>query len=277
MQISDFTEEIHIKTFGEDEIVFSEGDFSDSTMYCLLEGAASVCKDRNGSLAEINTIYDGEFFGEIGLIQNVPRLATIRIVSPKAKVAIISKNNFYSIIQKKPSFLFLFLKSARERVFQAESKIVRLLESTGSDVEFDVSKTRIDDWNILGYVNQVSTKTFKNKDIVLDSEEREDEQLHFVIEGMVRVERKAKSGRFYEVNVLTPGELFGNTKNPLEDNYPLRVTAITEPTQTGTLERNMFGKVCQLNPEFLFHVIKTLLWRLHVTEDKISHLVNVDT
>lgn len=275
MQVNDYADVIQSRQFSRGDFIFLEGDLPDSTMYCLLKGELTVCKNRNGNLTIINEVVEGEFFGEIGLIIEQPRLASIRVESEIAKVAVISKQHFYAIIQKRPGFLYLFLKNARERLFRAETKLVRLYEQSPSsqDIEFDVSKTRVHDWNILEYVNKISTKIHKKGEQILDETELQDGHLHFVINGLVRIERKRRD-RFYEVNIMTPGELFGMIGIAGEENYALRITAASESCQTGSIEKQIFGKVCQINPELLYKVIKILLWRLQVTEDKIPHLLS---
>jgi len=66
------------KRFGQGETVFRQGDFPDR-LYLIGTGEAEVIKEVPGgedvSLARLGT---GEFFGEMGIIGNTPRSATVR-------------------------------------------------------------------------------------------------------------------------------------------------------------------------------------------------------
>lgn len=64
------------------EIACREGDAADG-MYVILEGRARVFKeDREGNEVDLNIMDAGEFFGEVALIDNKPRSATVSCLTP---------------------------------------------------------------------------------------------------------------------------------------------------------------------------------------------------
>ena len=84
---------------GQDVVTF--GKPSDDGMYIILEGTTDVL-DKEGKL--INTLGAGDFIGELGLINDDTRGATVR-ASGEVRCANISKALFDEIAMKKREIL----------------------------------------------------------------------------------------------------------------------------------------------------------------------------
>ena len=76
----------------ENSLVIKEGEGGE-TFYVITEGEVEVLKNGN----KIKTLFKNNFFGELALIKNQPRNATIRTKS-RAVLLEISKQNFLSSI-----------------------------------------------------------------------------------------------------------------------------------------------------------------------------------
>jgi hypothetical protein len=69
------------KQFAAGETVFRQGDYPDR-LYLIGTGEAEAVKVApDGSEVPVARIKEGEFFGEIGVLSNVPRTATVRAVT----------------------------------------------------------------------------------------------------------------------------------------------------------------------------------------------------
>ncbi|HEX8490231.1 MAG TPA: cytochrome P450, partial [Chthoniobacterales bacterium] len=69
-----------IKTFEPGATIIAEGASADS-FYVIASGAADVSKRIDESEVPVARLEPGQYFGEIGLMQNVPRTATVRAAS----------------------------------------------------------------------------------------------------------------------------------------------------------------------------------------------------
>lgn len=77
--ISSVTEETE---FAEDQEVIKQNSIGE-TVYLIIEGRVSVIMEKeNGNQAEIDQMDSGAAFGEMALIDNSPRSATIRTITP---------------------------------------------------------------------------------------------------------------------------------------------------------------------------------------------------
>jgi CRP-like cAMP-binding protein len=82
----------------------------------ILEGTAKV--DVQGS--ERNSLGPGDYFGEISLIDGLPRSATVTATSPM-KTASIAAWDFMPIVQESPEMVATLLKGLCARIRAAEA------------------------------------------------------------------------------------------------------------------------------------------------------------
>ncbi len=93
-----------IKHFAEGEIIISEGD-SSNCAFILDEGRVEVLKDRDGiQKVRLAVLEEGELFGEMGLVDNSPRSATVRALSP-CTVTLLTGEDFEVFLQNDPKAL----------------------------------------------------------------------------------------------------------------------------------------------------------------------------
>ncbi len=77
-----------VRHYAKDDIIISQGDIGNE-MYVILEGTVVVKVIReNCSTVTINEITEGGLFGEIALVSNIPRTATVRAKSNSRLLAL---------------------------------------------------------------------------------------------------------------------------------------------------------------------------------------------
>ncbi len=102
--------------FDEGSVLFSQGD-EGSDMFLILSGSVEV-SDKNGVVA---TLEVGDMFGEMSLVDSLPRSATVTAVS-QIDVLRLSRENFNDVVAHEPEIAF--------RVMQTLSKRIRLVNQT---------------------------------------------------------------------------------------------------------------------------------------------------
>ncbi len=100
-----------IETYPDGWTVFRQGDPADSA-YFIRSGDVEVVDENTGSV--IRFLGPGDYFGEIALIADAPRSATIRTVS-KVELAVLSKNNFLNMMRLLPTTEEAILHTVQER------------------------------------------------------------------------------------------------------------------------------------------------------------------
>ncbi len=125
------------RTYPKHTILLSEGDNSDS-LYVILSGRVKVyLNDENGKEAIINYQEAGEYFGELSLIDDSRRSASIMTVE-KSSMAIMPKQVFHQVLQDNPDIAIHLLKDMVHRVRTLTDEIKSLALS---DVYGRLSKT----------------------------------------------------------------------------------------------------------------------------------------
>jgi CRP-like cAMP-binding protein len=102
-------ERIRLIQLAAGEVLFSRGDPGDA-LYVVAWGEIAVLVPQ-----EVARLSEGEFFGEIALITNRPRTATVR-ATVESKVLAIDRPLLNHLISASPSFLVVLLRFVRERL-----------------------------------------------------------------------------------------------------------------------------------------------------------------
>jgi CRP-like cAMP-binding protein len=114
-----------VKGYRPGEVVIQEGTRGTSA-YIILSGAVEVIKRSGEREVPVATLGEGQVFGEMGLIEDRPRSATVRALT-ELKVRSIDRDHFNELLSTKPSVLIPIMKSLFERLRQVSDM---LAEST---------------------------------------------------------------------------------------------------------------------------------------------------
>ena len=100
-----------IETYPAGSTVFRQGDPADSAFF-IRSGEVEVIDEDSGSI--LRSLGPGEYFGEIALIADAPRSATIRTVS-QVELAVLGKRNFLNMMRLIPETENAILQTVQER------------------------------------------------------------------------------------------------------------------------------------------------------------------
>jgi CRP-like cAMP-binding protein len=109
------------KAYRPGEVVIEEGTKGTSA-YIILSGAVEVLKRSGEREVPVATLGEGQVFGEMGLIEDRPRSATIRALT-ELKVRSIDRGHFNELLKTKPSVLIPIMKSLFERLRQVSDML----------------------------------------------------------------------------------------------------------------------------------------------------------
>jgi len=128
------------RTYPKNTIIISEGDDSDS-LYAILSGRVKVfLSDDDGREIIINILGDGQYFGELALLDDAPRSASVMTIE-ETKLAVISKSAFEDCVTKNP---VLALRIIRELSMRLRSLTQNVKSLALMDVYGRVARTLLD-------------------------------------------------------------------------------------------------------------------------------------
>jgi hypothetical protein len=103
-----------IERFQPGQYVFRQGDAGDCA-YFIRSGEVEVVVEEDGRvLARLGA---GEYFGEMALLSNRPRNATVRTVAP-VELAVLGKKNFLNMVRLLPSAEQAILSTVKARAME---------------------------------------------------------------------------------------------------------------------------------------------------------------
>jgi len=113
--LSILVEKMVARSFPKNAILINEGDESDS-MYVILAGKVKVfSRDENGKEVIINFQGEGEYFGELSLLDGHTRSVSVMTIE-NSKFGVIAKPDFDQILAHHPHIALKLIKQLSERL-----------------------------------------------------------------------------------------------------------------------------------------------------------------
>ncbi len=162
-QLAELVRMTRRQRFGRDEVVFYQGDPGDS-FYVILSGQVKVSvSSPEGQEAILVMLDAGESFGELALLDEQPRSATIEATRP-TEVLVMRKDEFHRLIHQHPDIALSLLRVMTKRLRDTDQlvqdaafldvaerlakKLLALVESHGRKsergIELDIHLTQQD-------------------------------------------------------------------------------------------------------------------------------------
>jgi CRP-like cAMP-binding protein len=107
---------VHLR---EGDVLFRQGDPAKS-LYVIIEGAVIPIADRDNG-RHLNVLEEGEFFGEIGIVTNERRTATIRAMVD-TRLLEIDRSVIHELVRIEPEIFKTLLRFFRERLIDMQIK-----------------------------------------------------------------------------------------------------------------------------------------------------------
>ena len=111
------------KNLQKGEIIFHEGSLSDCA-YIIGMGSIEIFATTSGGQQVLGVLGENEIFGEIGLIDGLPRSATAR-AREEAVVYTLTPATFDHLVHKNPKALLPILKVLTSRLRETTSGLKR--------------------------------------------------------------------------------------------------------------------------------------------------------
>jgi CRP-like cAMP-binding protein len=114
-----------VRKFAKGEFVFREGDLG-TEMYVLHEGKVEILRTVAGEGRQIAVLEKGDFFGEMSLLEELPRNATARILEDSTLIE-INGPLFDRMLRRNPEIAVRIMRKLSRRVRQTDEYLSRAL------------------------------------------------------------------------------------------------------------------------------------------------------
>jgi len=119
---------IPLNRYEAGEVIIREDNVGE-TAYVINQGQVEVSKELQGQKVHLATLGAGETFGEMSMIDEKPRSATVTAVS-ETLVCEIRRDDFFNSFQTDPKIALQLLKVLFERLREADARILELQKTS---------------------------------------------------------------------------------------------------------------------------------------------------
>lgn len=116
-------------TYEPDQVLFHQGDVGDAA-YIIVEGEAKVLVETAGGEIEVAALGRNDFVGEIAILCDVPRTATVRATS-KTVTLRITKDLFFRLVAEFPEMSVEIMRELASRLEHTTQKLREALANSG--------------------------------------------------------------------------------------------------------------------------------------------------
>jgi CRP-like cAMP-binding protein len=120
-----------LDTFEDGEIIVREGEET-RDMYIIADGSAEVLKQVGDREVSLGVLQRGAFFGEMSLLEGLPRSATVR-ARGKTSLVILRSGALLLKIRRDPTFALEMLQQMSRRIRTLNDRLTEVLADEGAD------------------------------------------------------------------------------------------------------------------------------------------------
>ena len=113
------SERLTTQTYEQGEVIFHEGDQGEY-VYLIISGSVGIYKTVGDQRQLLNTIGSGEIFGEMGLVSNEPRFATVIAAEDCRLIKVQDKAFHKSLVNEKMPIIKPLIMQLVERFRNVE-------------------------------------------------------------------------------------------------------------------------------------------------------------
>jgi CRP-like cAMP-binding protein len=111
-----------VVTYQAGQVMFRKGDIGDAA-YVIIKGEADVSISSDAGHIPIATLHDGDFVGEIAILCDTPRTATVSAKS-EVKALRIRKEPFFELLRQFPEMALEMTRLLAERLARTTAELV---------------------------------------------------------------------------------------------------------------------------------------------------------
>ncbi len=130
--LADVPDLARLRSFETGETIVREGRL-EHTFYIVLDGRVEVVKGIGQGEQRLDLKEAGQFFGEMGLIDNVPRSATVRADGP-CRVLEIDERMFDALLHRQPAVALAIVRQLSMNLRQTDQAIIENLRRKNEEL-----------------------------------------------------------------------------------------------------------------------------------------------
>lgn len=124
--------------FQKGDVIIREGD-GGREMFIIQSGSVDVIKGEGDSKMVLAVLERGDFFGEMSILENVKRSATV-IAKEETRLLVLNAGNFMLKIRKDPTFAFSIMQKMSNRIRILNEKLLGQADISNESNRSEITK-----------------------------------------------------------------------------------------------------------------------------------------
>ncbi|MCD6388968.1 MAG: cyclic nucleotide-binding domain-containing protein [Desulfobulbaceae bacterium] len=115
------------------DIIFEQASEGDE-LFVIISGTVAISQKQDSGFKNLVTLEEGEIFGEMALVDRVPRTARATAKQNNTRLIVINQPRFIYLVSQQPVFALTIMQVLCERIHSIENRYELLLKKmSGSD------------------------------------------------------------------------------------------------------------------------------------------------
>lgn len=124
-ELNAFIPNFREKKFPKNSVIFQQEEAGDTFLFILSGRVKVVIMSKDGREVNLITLGRNEFFGEMSLIDGLPRSATV-IAVEDTTIIFLKRNDFLEKLKQHPDMMLTLMKEMSKRIRRADERISSL-------------------------------------------------------------------------------------------------------------------------------------------------------
>ncbi len=250
------------KVYRDGEVIVRQGESGDC-MFVVQAGQVEVLHERDDKPVRLAVRGEGDFFGEMSLVEREVRSATVRALG-EARVLTIDQRTFLRRVHEDPSLAY--------RILQRMSQLVRQLSDEITETEAAGGVPLGGDRTLAGGGREETApgglaKVYKNGEVIIRQGEADD-CMYVLQSGQVEVVR-AKNGKEVQLAVCSEGDFIGEMAIFQREVRSATVRALGE-TSVLVLQKTTFLRQVHEDPSLAFRMLQRMSHRIRELDSRLA-------
>ena len=112
------------KKYPDGVVIVTQGSSGDC-LYVIQAGQVEVYQEVHGVRERLAVLGEGDFFGEVPLLERKARSATVRVIG-EARVLMVDRRNFARRVHEDPSLAYRVMEAMSHEIRRLAEEIARL-------------------------------------------------------------------------------------------------------------------------------------------------------
>ena len=254
---------IRVIEFKQGSVIYEEGDPADGSLYFILAGRVNVFKTVEGKSRQIDSLGEGQFFGEVGILIDYPRTATVLTASSTVRMARITVESFLQEAGQNMKFALKMIGITIQRLARIELKLQLIREPFTADLESHPLKrvlieNRQKNMQIAEMLHSLRSMVHYRGKKVYSEGDRDTGEMFMVLKGEVQLAH-AFQGQEVSFYPLYAGDFFGMSTLTGMQRRPYSALVLAEHTATCTFDKSLFTRVLNSDVDLIFSIFRTFV------------------